>query len=98
MALRFARREKSMSRSSRATVLAEISIPSCRNSSAIPAGVLWVHRIPVIGSPAVACSSRISIASITSGVFFPPVCARRQTVGSDRQRHPDPATASGRGP
>src|SRR5436190_17013326 len=70
MALRFTRREKSISCSSRATVLAEISISSCRSSSAIPAGVLWVHRMPVMGSPAVSCSSRISMASITSGVFF----------------------------
>src|SRR5450755_609450 len=70
MALRFTRREKSISRSSRATVLAEISISSCRGSSAIPAGVLWVHRVPVMGSPAVSYSSRISMASITSGFFF----------------------------
>jgi len=70
MALRFTRREKSISCSSRATVLAETSISSCRSSSAIPGGVLWVQRMPVMGSPAVLCSSRISMASITSGVFF----------------------------
>jgi len=69
-----------MSRSSRATVLAETSISSCRSSSAIPAGVLWVQRMPVMGSPAVSCSSKISMASITLGVFFPPVCAQRRTV------------------
>src|SRR5712692_5619838 len=53
--------------------------------------------MPVMGSPAVSCSSRISMASITSGVFFPPVCVRRRTVAPGRSLHPDPATAGGRG-
>src|SRR5882762_11211718 len=70
MALRFTRREKSISRSSRATVLAEISISSCRSRSAIPAGVLWVHRMPVMGSPAVSCSSRISMLRLLRAFFF----------------------------
>jgi hypothetical protein len=36
-----------------------------------------VHFSPVMGSPAVSCSRRISMASIISGVFFPPASARR---------------------
>src|ERR1035438_316699 len=78
MALRFTRREKSMLRSSRATVLAEISISSCRSSSAIPAGVLWVQRMPVMGSPAVSCSpTGFVFVLIFGGFFFPPFLPRR---------------------
>jgi hypothetical protein len=39
-------------------------------TSAIFAVVLRVHFNPVMGSPAVSCSRRISMASIISGVFF----------------------------
>jgi hypothetical protein len=37
------------------------------------------------------------MASITSGIFFPPTCARRRAVGSGRPRHPDPATVGAAG-
>ena len=33
---------------------------------------------PVMGSPAVSCSRRISMASIISGVFFPRACGQRR--------------------
>src|SRR3972149_789221 len=42
---------------------------------AIFSGVIRVHFLPVIGSPAVSNSRIFLISSITSGVFFPPFCA-----------------------
>jgi len=46
--------------------------------------VLRVHFSPVMGSPAVSCSKRISMASIISGVFFHVLAA---SSGSGRAVH-----------
>ena len=59
--------------------------------------VAWHTCIGPSTPPAVSCSTRISVASITSGVFFPPACARRRTVGSGRPRRPAPATGGAAG-
>src|SRR5664280_3217263 len=70
---------------------------SCR-TCAIFSVVLRVHFSPVMGSPAVSCSRRISMASIISGVFFPPACARRPFCGRGPLPRPELTVAVSRGP
>src|SRR2546425_1199915 len=96
--LRLTRREKSIWYRRRATVLAETGISICCRSFAIFSVVLRVHFSPVMGSPAVSCSRRISMASIISGVFFPPAGARRPFCARGPLPHPELITVVGRGP
>jgi len=95
---RLTRREKSIWYSKRETVLAETGISICCRSSAIFSVVLRVHFNPVMGSPAVSCSRIISMASIISGVFFPPAGARRPFCGHGPPSRPAPTTAVFRAP
>jgi hypothetical protein len=67
---RFAFNEKSMSRSIAATVFLEIVKPRELRISAIFCGVVLIHFVPVMGSPAASYFSNSSISTITSGVFF----------------------------
>src|SRR5205814_8497973 len=78
MSVALTRRERSMWCRRRATVLAESGLSICWRTSAIFSVVLPVDFNPVMGSPAVSCSRRISIASIISGVFFPPAYVQRR--------------------
>jgi hypothetical protein len=59
-----------MSWSRRATVLGETAMPSLASSSAMVVVVRRDQRKPVMGSPAVSCSSRQWRTAIRSGVFF----------------------------
>jgi hypothetical protein len=59
-----------MSWSRRATVLDDTAMPSGDSSSARVAVVRRDQRKPVMGSPAVSCSSRQWRTAIMSGVFF----------------------------
>src|SRR5258707_15150476 len=72
----------------RATVLAETGISTCSSSAAIFCGVLRVHFKPVMGSPAVSCSNRISMASTISAFFFRLVDVRRRFYVHERTLHP----------
>src|SRR5258705_13988477 len=74
--------------SRRATVLAETGISTCSSSAAIFCGVLRVHFKPVMGSPAVSCSNRISMASTISAFFFRLVDVRRHFYVHERTLHP----------
>src|SRR5580704_6718476 len=74
--------------SRRATVLAETGISTCLSSSAIFWGVLRVHFKPVIGSPAVSCSNRISMASTISAFFFRPADALHPFCVHQRRLRP----------
>ena len=64
---------------SRATVRAQMSVPSLPSSAATLAVVRRVHFRPLRGSPAVSWSIRASMWAMTSGVFFrrrtPAACA-----------------------
>ncbi len=67
---RFAFNENFMSRSIAATVFLEIVKPRELRISAIFCGVVLVHFVPVIGSPAASYFINSSISTITCGVFF----------------------------
>src|SRR5712691_5589529 len=56
--------------SRRATVLGETAMPSLASSSAMVVVVRRDQRKPVMGSPAVSCSSRQCRTAIRSAVFF----------------------------
>src|SRR5882762_10426862 len=79
--------------SRRATVLAETGISTCPSNSAIFWGVLRVHLSPVMGSPAVSCSNRISMTSTISAFFFRSVAVRRPFCLHDRTLRPGPTAA-----
>src|SRR6266852_1598551 len=87
-----------MSWSRRATVLGETAMPSLANSSAMVVVVRRDQRKPVIGSPAVSCSSRQWRTAIMSGVFFPSEYDHRRCGGFGRGPHSDPAVAVDLGP
>src|SRR5260370_22709450 len=95
---RLTRREKSIWYRRRATVLADTEISICCRTSAIFFVVFPVHFNSVMGSPAVSCSRIISMASVISGVFFPPVCVRRLLCAHDPLPRPALTTAVVRGP
>ena len=80
------RREKPRVLRSRATVRAQMSIPSAPSSAAILAVVRRVHFSPLSGSPAVSCFIRASRRARTSGVFFrrlPPAARAAHPVDLD---------------
>jgi len=52
-------------------------MPAVPSSAAIFSVVRLVHFTPLTGSPAVSCSIRRPIASITSGTLFLPTAAPR---------------------
>jgi hypothetical protein len=52
--------------------LGEMAMPSLANSSVMVVIVRRDQRKPVMGSPAVSCSSRQWRTAIRSGGFFPP--------------------------
>src|SRR5215831_2899023 len=85
--LRFTRSEKCSLRSKRATVRALTRMRNRSSCAAILAVVRRVHRKPLRGSPAVSGSNNLSIARITSGVFFPSACAHRPLSGSAPHPH-----------
>jgi len=60
-----------MAWSRRATVLGETAMPSLTSSSARVMVVRRDQRKPVVGSPAVSCSSKQWRTAIMSGFFFP---------------------------
>ena len=55
-------------------------MPSLASSSATVVVVRRDQRKPVMGSPAVSCSSRQWRTAIMSGVFFPPEYDPRRCV------------------
>ena len=59
-------------------------MPSLADSSAIVLVVRRDQRRPVMGSPAVSCSSRQWRTAIRSGVFFPSEYAPRRCGAIDR--------------
>jgi hypothetical protein len=73
-----------MSWSRRATVLGETAMLSWASSSAMVVVVRRDQRKPVMGSPAVSCSSRQWRTAIMSGVFFPWVYDHRRCGGFGR--------------
>src|SRR6266581_4026642 len=91
-------REIHLVEKTRDRILAETGISICCRTSAIFSVVLRVHFSPVMGSPAVSCSRRTSMASIISGVFFPAACARRPLCVRGPLLRPEPTTAAGRAP
>ena len=71
---------------SRATVRAQIPVPSLHSSAATLAVVRRVHFRPRTGSPAVSWSISVSMWAMTSGVFFPSADARRPRAAPGRSR------------
>ena len=79
----------------RATVRAEMSVPSLHSSAATLAVVRRVHFRPRTGSPAVSWSIRASMWAMTSGVF-PSAAARRPRATPGRARRRARQVATGR--
>src|SRR5260370_15418449 len=96
--LQFTRSEKCNLSSKRATVRALTRMPSRWSCLAILAVVWCVHLRLLIGSPAVSCSSSLSIREITWGVFFPRAGGLRRVCVPVPTPLPVPAIAFARVP
>src|SRR6266849_728244 len=94
MFLRLVRREYFICRSSLPTVLRLTAIPNRLSCRAILLVVFLVHFSPLMGSPAVSLSISWWMASITAGVFFPPVCVLHPRPVYGPSAHPGPTVAA----